>query len=54
MEMALDGGGRQVMFIGMWYDSDLMRLAHGWRFRKRVQQACFRHNAPPSLQMPGR
>jgi len=50
--VALEDGTRQVMFNGFWYRTKLVRLADGWRIRERVQEACFRYNAPPSLSLP--
>ena len=53
VEVALPGGGRQVMFLGMWYRDRLLRTAGGWRYSERVQQPCIAHNVPEHLsQVP--
>jgi len=52
VEVALPAGAAQVMFLGMWYRDQLVRTAHGWRMRERVQEGCIRHNVPAHLQIP--
>jgi hypothetical protein len=49
MECTLPGGGSQVMFLGLWYIDQLTRTPGGWRIRERVEENCFVHNVPASL-----
>lgn len=49
MECTLPDGGRQVMFLGLWYVDRLVRTPKGWRIEERVEQSCFVHNVPASL-----
>jgi hypothetical protein len=49
MECPLPGGGKQIMFIGLWYRDRLVRTAAGWRIKERVEESCFVHNVPASL-----
>jgi hypothetical protein len=49
MECTLPEGGKQVMFIGLWYLDRLVRTPAGWRIRERVEESCFVHNVPASL-----
>ena len=51
MECPLPDGGRQVMFIGLWYVDQLTRTPAGWRIRERVEEHCFVHNVPASLNV---
>jgi hypothetical protein len=37
------------MFLGLWYIDQLTRTAGGWRIRERVEENCFVHNVPASL-----
>jgi hypothetical protein len=49
MECTLPDGGRQVMFLGLWYVDKLTRTRAGWRITERVEESCFVHNVPASL-----
>jgi len=49
MEVPLPAGGRQVMFLGLWYCDKLLRTPQGWRITERVEESCFRHNIPAHL-----
>ncbi|HTV94950.1 MAG TPA: nuclear transport factor 2 family protein [Steroidobacteraceae bacterium] len=49
MECTLPHGGRQVMFLGLWYVDKLVRTRAGWRIEERVEESCFVHNVPASL-----
>jgi hypothetical protein len=52
VEVPLPPGGSQIMFLGMWYRDALLRTAHGWRMKERVQESCFQHNVPANLRVP--
>jgi hypothetical protein len=52
IDVPLPGGTNQVMFIGFWYHTELVRTADGWRFSRRVQQGCFQHNIPGAIKLP--
>lgn len=52
VEVPLPCGGKQVMFLAMWYRDELVRSASGWRMSERVQEGCIQHNVPGHLQIP--
>jgi hypothetical protein len=49
MEVALPGGGTQVMFLGLWYIDRFVRTTHGWRIGQRSEERCYGHNVPAAL-----
>ena len=42
-------GPGQVMFLGLWYVDELLRTPQGWRIARRVEESCYVHNVPASL-----
>jgi hypothetical protein len=46
MQMNIGEGKTQVMFLGLWYDDQLVRTARGWRMSQRVERKCFDYNVP--------
>ncbi|MCO5397409.1 nuclear transport factor 2 family protein [Ralstonia soli] len=49
MEVVLEDGRTQVMFLGLWYVDRFKRGAHGWRMVERVEERCYGHNVPAAL-----
>lgn len=49
MEVALPGGGTQVMFLGLWYADRFVRTPNGWRMAERVEERSWGHNVPAAL-----
>ena len=41
-----DGGGSDVMLLGLWYVDRYQRTAQGWRISERVEERCYDHNMP--------
>jgi hypothetical protein len=35
------GDDGQVLFCGLWYDDEFVRMADGWRMARRVETKCF-------------
>jgi 3-phenylpropionate/cinnamic acid dioxygenase small subunit len=46
MIIKLDNGAMHTMFIGHWYNDELVRTDTGWRIARRTIEACYRHNVP--------
>lgn len=42
-------GGKQVMFMGLWYRDIFVRTPKGWRIRERYEERAYTHNVPPGL-----
>lgn len=38
----------RVMFTGLWYRDLVVRTAHGWKIKERVQERSWVHNVPTS------
>lgn len=53
LEVILEGGQRQVMFLGMWYLDTYVRTSAGWRIAMRGRAKSFEHNVPPGLGVGG-
>jgi hypothetical protein len=49
MQVNLGEGKTQVMFLGLWYDDELLRTAQGWRLSRRVERKCFDYNVPGGI-----
>jgi hypothetical protein len=49
MQVNLGEGKSQVMFLGLWYDDQLVRTAQGWRMSRRVERKCFDYNVPGAV-----
>jgi hypothetical protein len=49
MQVKLGEGQTQVMFLGLWYDDELVRTPQGWRLSKRVERKCFDYNVPGAV-----
>ncbi len=54
IEIELADGGRQVMFLGLWYVDRHVRTPLGWRIAERSETACYGHNVPGRLDEIGR
>jgi hypothetical protein len=52
MDTPLPAGGRQVMFLGLYYVDQLVRTPQGWRIAERVEEGCYQHNVPSHVQIP--
>jgi SnoaL-like protein len=39
-------GHQQVLFVGLWYEDDLVRTPLGWRIRSRRQRIGYMHGLP--------
>jgi hypothetical protein len=39
--MVFDGESKQILFVGIWYEDELLRTPDGWRMTKRVEVKCF-------------
>ena len=39
--MVFDVEKKQILFVGIWYEDELIRTADGWRMSKRVETKCF-------------
>lgn len=39
--MVFDGEPKQILFVGIWYEDELLRTPDGWRMTKRVEVKCF-------------
>ena len=39
--MVFDADRKQILFVGIWYEDDLVRTADGWRMTRRVEVKCF-------------
>jgi SnoaL-like domain len=50
METPLPQGGSQVMFLGLWYNDNLVRTPKGWRISQRVEEAGVQHNVPAHMR----
>jgi hypothetical protein len=46
MQMDLEGGSKQTMFLGLWYIDKFVRTADGWRMCERVEESCYAANLP--------
>ena len=46
MQVRLDDGGSQVMFLGLWYVDKFVRTPQGWRMCERGEEKCYVHNVP--------
>jgi hypothetical protein len=42
-------GGRQVMFMALWYHDTYVRTAEGWRIKTRREERCCNHNVPADI-----
>jgi SnoaL-like domain len=49
MQMDLADGGKQIMFLGLWYVDKFVRTAAGWRMCERVEESCFASNVPDGV-----
>jgi len=49
MQMDLADGGKQIMFLGLWYIDKFVRTAQGWRMCERVEESCFASNVPDGV-----
>ena len=52
MEVPLPAGGSQVMFLGLWYVDELVRMPQGWRISRRAEESAFQHNVPQHMTIP--
>ena len=52
MEVPLPAGGSQVMFLGLWYVDELVRMPQGWRICRRAEESAFQHNVPQHMTIP--
>lgn len=50
MVLPLPEGGRQTIFLGLWYLDRYQRTAEGWRISHRSEEKSYDHNVPPALQ----
>jgi len=39
--MVFDQEKKQILFVGIWYEDELVRTAEGWRMTRRVEVKCF-------------
>jgi hypothetical protein len=39
--MVFDEERKQILFIGIWYEDELLRTPDGWRMTRRVETKCF-------------
>lgn len=39
--MVFDEEKKQILFVGIWYEDELVRTADGWRMNRRVEVKCF-------------
>jgi len=50
METPERPGGRQVMFMALWYRDTYVRTPQGWRIQTRREDQCCNHNIPPEIR----
>lgn len=46
MIISLPPMGKSAVFIGVWYEDELLRTPAGWRISKRSEKPCYQHNTP--------
>jgi 3-phenylpropionate/cinnamic acid dioxygenase small subunit len=51
MAVAVPAGKSQVMFLGLWYRDRFVRTPSGWRMCERVEESCYAHNVPGSVEV---
>ncbi len=39
--MVFDAERKQILFVGIWYEDELVRTDLGWRMTRRVEVKCF-------------
>lgn len=39
--MVFDEDKKQILFVGIWYEDELLRTPDGWRMTRRVETKCF-------------
>jgi SnoaL-like domain len=39
--MVFDGEPKRILFVGIWYEDELIRTTEGWRMTRRVETKCF-------------
>ncbi|OBF17828.1 nuclear transport factor 2 family protein [Mycobacterium sp. ACS4331] len=39
--MVFDSERKQILFVGIWYEDELLRTDLGWRMTRRVEVKCF-------------
>ncbi|BBZ34346.1 nuclear transport factor 2 family protein [Mycolicibacterium confluentis] len=39
--MVFDSESKQILFVGIWYEDELLRTDPGWRMTRRVEVKCF-------------
>ncbi len=39
--MVFDGEKQRILFVGIWYEDELVRTSEGWRMTRRVETKCF-------------
>lgn len=50
MESPERPGGRQVMFMALWYRDTYLRTPQGWRIGARREDSCCNHNIPAEIR----
>jgi len=51
MEMQLQGDGKQVFFLGLWYVDEYRRTANGWRISRRAEEKSWAFNLPDFMTL---
>ena len=39
--MVFDSDNKQILFVGIWYEDELVRTSDGWRMTRRAETKCF-------------
>jgi hypothetical protein len=51
MGVPMPDGSTQMMFLGLWYNDELVRTPDGWRISRRVEQEGYQYNVPAHIKV---
>lgn len=51
MVMAIPGGDKQTMFLGLWYVDEYRRTEAGWRISRRAEEKSWVFNTPDFMAL---
>ena len=51
MVMAIPGGEKQTMFLGLWYVDEYRRTEAGWRISRRAEEKSWVFNTPDFMDL---